>query len=111
MLRVALFFLMIRQPPRFTLFPYTTLFRSHLLAAISASLLSAKLQREGQLDAALQYASSAASLAPEAAYPQVALCSAYEGAGKLDAAAFHCHLGETNLRTKCDLRVRSFGRE
>src|SRR6266704_5059767 len=25
-----LFFLMIRQPPRSTLFPYTTLFRSHL---------------------------------------------------------------------------------
>src|SRR2546426_10392749 len=26
------FFLMIRRPPRSTLFPYTTLFRSHLLA-------------------------------------------------------------------------------
>src|SRR2546427_7464620 len=26
-----LFFLMIRRPPRSTLFPYTTLFRSHLL--------------------------------------------------------------------------------
>ncbi|HJX01340.1 MAG TPA: glycosyltransferase family 39 protein [Terriglobales bacterium] len=77
-------------------------FDTHLLAAISASLLSAKLQREGQLDAALQYASSAASLAPEAAYPQVALCSAYEGAGKLDAAAFHCHLGETNLSMHAD---------
>src|SRR2546427_7744255 len=28
------FFLMIRRPPRSTLFPYTTLFRSHLLAAV-----------------------------------------------------------------------------
>src|SRR5436190_9479303 len=28
---VAFFFLMIRRPPRSTLFPYTTLFRSHLL--------------------------------------------------------------------------------
>src|SRR5450830_1576243 len=27
---VSVFFLMIRQPPRSTLFPYTTLFRSHL---------------------------------------------------------------------------------
>src|SRR5688572_32492000 len=29
-----LFFLMIRRPPRSTLFPYTTLFRSHALAAV-----------------------------------------------------------------------------
>src|SRR3712207_7039917 len=29
-LRVILFFLMIRRPPRSTLFPYTTLFRSEL---------------------------------------------------------------------------------
>src|SRR5690242_21627613 len=28
----AIFFLMIRRPPRSTLFPYTTLFRSHLAA-------------------------------------------------------------------------------
>src|SRR5256885_17151372 len=33
--RVALFFfLMIRRPPRSTLFPYTTLFRSRLTAAL-----------------------------------------------------------------------------
>src|SRR3712207_8086587 len=31
------FFLMIRRPPRSTLFPYTTLFRSGLAAAVSAS--------------------------------------------------------------------------
>src|SRR5256885_6313591 len=30
---VLFFFLMIRRPPRSTLFPYTTLFRSHDLAA------------------------------------------------------------------------------
>src|SRR3989449_10956581 len=29
----SFFFLMIRRPPRSTLFPYTTLFRSHLLPA------------------------------------------------------------------------------
>src|SRR3712207_7105811 len=32
-----LFFLMIRRPPRSTLFPYTTLFRSHALAQHVAS--------------------------------------------------------------------------
>src|SRR2546422_7908790 len=30
---ICFFFLMIRRPPRSTLFPYTTLFRSHTLAA------------------------------------------------------------------------------
>src|SRR3712207_8544862 len=30
---VSFFFLMIRRPPRSTLFPYTTLFRSHTLIA------------------------------------------------------------------------------
>src|SRR2546429_6404147 len=28
------FFLMIRRPPRSTLFPYTTLFRSHVIASV-----------------------------------------------------------------------------
>src|SRR2546429_7893232 len=30
----SFFFLMIRRPPRSTLFPYTTLFRSHVLLAV-----------------------------------------------------------------------------
>src|SRR5216684_4486252 len=34
----VVFFLMIRRPPRSTLFPYTTLFRSHLSAGIAFSL-------------------------------------------------------------------------
>src|SRR5256885_5554594 len=36
------FFLMIRRPPRSTLFPYTTLFRSLLLSAYPAIRLSAQ---------------------------------------------------------------------
>src|SRR5687767_15669684 len=32
----SLFFLMIRRPPRSTLFPYTTLFRSYVIGAPSA---------------------------------------------------------------------------
>src|SRR5258705_7983395 len=33
----SFFFLMIRRPPRSTLFPYTTLFRSLFITAVSAS--------------------------------------------------------------------------
>src|SRR5258707_14996317 len=33
------FFLMIRRPPRSTLFPYTTLFRSHTLSVSGASAI------------------------------------------------------------------------
>src|SRR3989337_3033098 len=35
---IRFFFLMIRRPPRSTLFPYTTLFRSHRLPAVYADL-------------------------------------------------------------------------
>src|SRR3712207_9565834 len=34
--RVSVFFLMIRRPPRSTLFPYTTLFRSQLVQKLGA---------------------------------------------------------------------------
>src|SRR5690606_41168861 len=36
---LSLFFLIIRRPPRSTLFPYTTLFRSRLAAIISRSTI------------------------------------------------------------------------
>src|SRR2546425_10375367 len=46
------FFLMIRRPPRSTLFPYTTLFRS---GAVSEPTLMAKaLEQPGALDQAVQ---------------------------------------------------------
>src|SRR2546430_10331933 len=38
------FFLMIRRPPRSTLFPYTTLFRSHIFVCYLAYLLLSLLQ-------------------------------------------------------------------
>src|SRR3712207_9046149 len=38
--RVWFFFLMIRRPPRSTLFPYTTLFRSHLLLCPSETAVA-----------------------------------------------------------------------
>src|SRR2546427_12726710 len=47
------FFLMIRRPPRSTLFPYTTLFRSNLsytrITAPSAGVVSKKSVEVGQL--------------------------------------------------------------
>src|SRR5262245_64348718 len=36
----SFFFLMLRQPPRSTLFPYTTLFRSSAKASLSSSTLT-----------------------------------------------------------------------
>src|SRR2546427_13110120 len=38
--QLLFFFLMIRRPPRSTLFPYTTLFRSGNIVAIPAGLLA-----------------------------------------------------------------------
>src|SRR5256885_16744046 len=38
---IFFFFLMIRRPPRSTLFPYTTLFRSHRAAEVHAHRVSA----------------------------------------------------------------------
>src|SRR5256885_10720649 len=44
------FFLMIRRPPRSTLFPYTTLFRSHAVAFPPFALLFGNLmQKAGRL--------------------------------------------------------------
>src|SRR3712207_9068338 len=40
---LAFFFLMIRRPPRSTLFPYTTLFRSALGLAAASAVLSSLL--------------------------------------------------------------------
>src|SRR5256885_698732 len=46
----VLFFLMIRRPPRSTLFPYTTLFRSELVVpGLSAQLVGVKLPPVGLL--------------------------------------------------------------
>src|SRR2546426_5863952 len=40
------FFLMIRRPPRSTLFPYTTLFRSHVARDLAVVLCQIGLERE-----------------------------------------------------------------
>src|SRR3712207_7449534 len=43
------FFLMIRRPPRSTLFPYTTLFRSHVIACIGIRQI-VDIDLSGRLD-------------------------------------------------------------
>src|SRR3712207_8111565 len=40
---------MIRRPPRSTLFPYTTLFRSQAVNPLQADLLERLVEREGRL--------------------------------------------------------------
>src|SRR2546429_7137803 len=45
--RIFFFFLMIRRPPRSTLFPYTTLFRSKRLGALAFLLVSAGIVYSG----------------------------------------------------------------
>src|SRR5687767_15904573 len=46
---LTLFFLMIRRPPRSTLFPYTTLFRSTKNQAVATSQEAVQNQNEPQL--------------------------------------------------------------
>src|SRR3712207_3810665 len=48
MVDVYVFFLMIRRPPRSTLFPYTTLFRSELESARTRARTLLELRRTGQ---------------------------------------------------------------
>src|SRR5437899_4300247 len=45
---VMLFFLMLRRPPRSTLFPYTTLFRSHHPTAVKATIEAARTRWPGR---------------------------------------------------------------
>src|SRR3712207_8551158 len=60
------FFLMIRRPPRSTLFPYTTLFRSKAKKAKKAAKAKAKGEPKAH-GAALAHASAAADVTPSAA--------------------------------------------
>src|SRR5256885_13028301 len=51
MIRLCFFFLMIRRPPRSTLFPYTTLFRSSLRrAAPHPAVPDSRRRGDGQAD-------------------------------------------------------------
>src|SRR3989449_11619939 len=59
---VSFFFLMIRRPPRSTLFPYTTLFRSYLerigldaIAEHEQALAKAAIERLSQIDGVVVY--------------------------------------------------------
>src|SRR5258706_8779696 len=63
--RISFFFLMIRRPPRSTLFPYTTLFRS---AVARFKLADAQFAQEDSAQALTNYQ---AALEAAAAWPRV----------------------------------------
>src|SRR2546422_10948868 len=54
-LHYLVFFLMIRRPPRSTLFPYTTLFRSEVLDSVENGLAILSKLNRGVLDIQLRY--------------------------------------------------------
>src|SRR4029079_19823686 len=58
----CLFFLMIRRPPRSTLFPYTTLFRSEVIPLPHPRPLS-RASREGRIRRSEEHTSELQSLA------------------------------------------------
>src|SRR3712207_7611046 len=58
---VSFFFLMIRRPPRSTLFPYTTLFRSLLAADVATVVLAPGSEAGAELAAALDVVDGAPS--------------------------------------------------
>src|SRR5690242_21530025 len=60
MLYSLFFFLMIRRPPRSTLFPYTTLFRSNALLATDGEIASALVPSCGFVNASVQPAAKTA---------------------------------------------------
>src|SRR3712207_6864777 len=64
MVSICFFFLMIRRPPRSTLFPYTTLFRSRPLSAHASTL--GQLRRERSRRCGMPSTPTAASM-PELA--------------------------------------------
>src|SRR5574341_2031451 len=66
--RVFFFFLMIRRPPRSTLFPYTTLFRSPPLRRLTVSPIPGGF---GQVFAGLVYLSTISYLDPRERPPAV----------------------------------------
>src|SRR2546429_1146236 len=65
---ILFFFLMIRRPPRSTLFPYTTLFRSGAEASMQAKYLAALAHQKaaaGELDKAIADYRAALALAKD----------------------------------------------
>src|SRR3989441_8092324 len=64
-MRFIFFFLMIRRPPRSTLFPYTTLFRSALANLVDNAIKYSRDRRAITVDAALADAGLAISVVDE----------------------------------------------
>src|SRR6266568_8934427 len=79
---IFFFFLMIRRPPRSTLFPYTTLFRSDRVPLVAAALVC--VVASGLLAGYLQLYADRLPLSPAALPPlALVLLTAYVVAGLL----------------------------
>src|SRR5438309_536063 len=98
----AFFFLMIRRPPRSTLFPYTTLFRSLILSIAAKEAGLAEAVRDLATAARFAGAPVIVLLADGGAD---AVADALQ-AGAQDAMASPVHFGELRARIDADLRLR-----
>src|SRR6266487_6671733 len=88
---VFFFFLMIRRPPRSTLFPYTTLFRSLAVARQAVRSIHLRVGREDDATRPLSFAGEARTLTPPVPRPRVPEPEAREqvDGGGLGSAILH----------------------
>src|SRR3989454_2062237 len=86
---------MIRRPPRSTLFPYTTLFRSH-------TVLGQAYVAASRCDEAVSALESAVNLSGGLAFTTAALGHAYARAGKRRRSEEHT----SELQSPCNLVCR-----
>src|SRR3712207_8424553 len=86
---------MLRRPPRSTLFPYTTLFRSRGEAAVAASILERRLRELG--DQSLE----------AAALLELLVEAQIDGAGAPDLAGRTRRIAELGVRDRKSTRLNS----
>jgi len=118
--RFFFFFLMIRRPPRSTLFPYTTLFRSRRRATVSCARTARCRSRDATISPA-RARRSARSTASVADATRAALASCVCACCRAALAAFRSSVTTTNVRspptkaitptTETATRRRIFGAE
>src|SRR3712207_9431770 len=89
---VLFFFLMIRRPPRSTLFPYTTLFRSQEDGELTVAVDPAALQ-EAMGDDFAEFGTPAEDARFELSGGSVSIVPSVDGVG-VDPAALATHLQE-----------------
>src|SRR5690348_18377517 len=103
---ILLFFLMIRRPPRSTLFPYTTLFRSYKLTSNGKTIIRAgyglygntiygtiaRNLEGGPFGGSVTYFNSITNGVPLLSFPKPFVPEAGQVAGFASSSAFNPHL-------------------